>query len=136
MVYCNVRKKLLSVKALEGADKGRVIAYVERLQMKDAEFKVSEAGRSRVVKTKRKSVHAGIVGEIEALWGATLRGELDNSTIKGLAVGKPFKPLTGEPVFYNPYEVATFVRTSDRTPVSRAQRVELERCTVMAVGLQ
>lgn len=135
LVYCNVKKRLLSVKALDGADKGRVVAHVEQLAMKDAEFRVSEAGRQRVIQKKRKHVHAGIVGEVEALWGAQLRDGIENSTIKGLAVGKPFMPIAGEEVRYNPYETKTFVRVKDSAPVSTAARVRLDRCTMVAAGL-
>jgi hypothetical protein len=136
MVYCNNKRGLLCIRALEGEDKGKIVARVEQLQMKDVEFKVSQAGRARVLETGRKSIHAGIVGEIEALWGATLREGIENSTILGLAVGKPFGKVEGEAVFYNPRKVSTFVRKSDQTPVTRASRVRLDRCEVVAAGLQ
>jgi hypothetical protein len=136
MVYCNIKRGVLSVKALEGADKGRVVAHVERLLMKDVEFRVSQAGRERVVKTQRKSVHAGAVGEIEALWGATLRGEIANSTIKGIGVGRPFTAFDGPQLYYNPHKTKTFVEMSDRTPVTGADRLLLDGCKVFGEGLR
>ncbi len=133
-VYCNTKRKLLSVKALEGARKGKVVMHAERLMMRDVEFRVSEAGRDRVRRTKRKSVHASIVGEIEALWGAQPRDDLDNKTIKGLAVGKPWRPFDGVAVRYNPYETDTFVKLQNSAPVKQAARVLLDGCRVFAEG--
>lgn len=64
-VYWNLHRGLWSVKALEGAQKGRVIARLGHLGLEDCEFKVSEAGRQRVLREGRKNVHAGIVGTLE-----------------------------------------------------------------------
>jgi len=61
-VYFNLRKRCFSVKALEGMYKGRVIAHRDSLHLQDAEFKVSEKGRQRVIRERRKNVHAGVVG--------------------------------------------------------------------------
>lgn len=63
-VYFNLHKKLFSIKALEGSNKGRVIAHSSSVSLKDASCKVSEAGRQRVIKEKRKNVHAGVVGTL------------------------------------------------------------------------
>lgn len=134
-VYCNIRSRLLSIKALEGEHKGLVVAHVEQVRLKGVEFRVSQAGRQRVLRTKRKSVHAGAVGVVEALWGAEIRRDLDNRTIKGLAVGKPFMPIDGVPIKYNPYENATFVRADNGAPVKHARRLQLERCTALAEGV-
>lgn len=62
-VYWNLHKGLWSVKALEGPHKGRVVARVPFVVLTQAEGKVSQAGRERVLSEKRKNVHAGIVGE-------------------------------------------------------------------------
>lgn len=63
-VYYNLHKKCWSIKALEGHKKGLVIAHVDKLQLKNVTFKVSEAGRQRVLTQKRKNVHAGVVGTL------------------------------------------------------------------------
>jgi hypothetical protein len=103
--------------------------------MKNVGFKVSEAGRQRVLREKCKNVHAGVVGEVEALWGAQLRSEIDNKTIKGLSVGKPWMPIDGAIVRYNPYETQGFIRSCDGVRVERASRVMLDGCTMLAEGL-
>ena len=56
-VYFNLHKKVLSV-----MEKGKVIAHVPEITLRDVKFKVSEAGRQRVLREQRKNVHAGLVG--------------------------------------------------------------------------
>lgn len=63
-VYWNLHKKCWSVKALRGRFKGKVIGHTQTLQLHACEFKVSEAGRQRVLKEQRKNVHAGVVGYV------------------------------------------------------------------------
>jgi hypothetical protein len=41
----------------------KVIKHVDRIDLRDVRFKVSEAGRQRVLREKRKNVHAFIEGE-------------------------------------------------------------------------
>jgi len=47
---------------MEGEHKGKVIDHVLGLALKDATFKVSRAGRERVIREQRKNVHAGVQG--------------------------------------------------------------------------
>ena len=63
-VYYNLHKKLWSVKALEGPQKGRVITRSWYVTLLDAKPRVSQAGRNRVLREKRKNVHAGLVGTL------------------------------------------------------------------------
>ena len=63
-VYYNLNKFLWSVKSLDGPTKGRVIAHADKLLLRDITYEVSEAGRQRVLREKRKNVHAGIVGNL------------------------------------------------------------------------
>jgi hypothetical protein len=90
-VYFNLHKKVWSVKALEGENKGRVVAHADIVQLANARPKVSEAGRQRVLREQRKNVHAGVVGE----W----------------LTGLPEDAWLSDPVFptYNPYKYSTFV---------------------------
>jgi len=71
-VYFNLHQKCFSVKALTGANKGRVIAHSDTITLKGVVFKVSEAGRQRVLIEKKKNVHAGVVGYLEAFEYNTL----------------------------------------------------------------
>nr|WP_294850007.1 hypothetical protein [uncultured Sphingomonas sp.] len=103
-VYFNLHRKLFSVKALEGPHKGRVIAHHDNVWLKDATFKVSEAGRQRVLRERRKNVHAYVVGTL-------------NDGKEGLQdLDAPWATAR-----YNPYEGPTF--TSDGQPVHTADHV-------------
>jgi hypothetical protein len=62
-VYFNLHKNLLSVQS-KGKNGWRVIAHEESVALRDVKFKVSEAGRQRVLKEKKKNVHAFIEGAI------------------------------------------------------------------------
>jgi hypothetical protein len=101
-VYFNLHKRCFSIKALEGADKGRVVAHSDALLLHNATFKVSEAGRQRVIREQCKNVHAGVVGD----W---------NSTEQLAVVG------TGKAVTYNPYVYDSFVDRETKQPVRQAQ---------------
>ena len=94
-VYYNLHKKLWSIKAMEGPDKGRVIKHAMTVNLRDAKPKVSQAGRRRVLKEGRKNVHAGIVGELMGTFNAKVND------------------LLGEPVTYNPYKHDSFVYAKD-----------------------
>lgn len=96
-VYYNLHKHLWSIKALEGANKGKVIGHRQYVSLVEAVPKVSEAGRQRVLREKRKNVHAGIVGHINE--DATLEHYMDNLTLNGYHVS------------YNPYKADGFVYT-------------------------
>lgn len=107
-VYFNLHRKCWSVKALEGEDKGRVIAHEDFVILRDAVGKVSKAGRERVLREKRKNVHAGIVGE----WiGEIPMFESDLATTPDGEVW-----LAPYDVTYNPYKYDTFVYADNGQP--------------------
>lgn len=84
-VYRNLTKKCLSVQTM--TDKGwRVTRHVQSISLKDATFKVSEAGRQRVIRDRRKNVHAIVEGY-----------ETDS-----------FDESSSKQVTYNPYKSSNF----------------------------
>jgi hypothetical protein len=107
-VYFNLHRKCLSVKALEGERKGRVIAHADMVVLDNVTFKVSEAGRQRVIREQRKNVHAGVVGELESMG--------INTTMLNIAEAL-YSPLK-----YNPYKFDSFVHAVNETPVRNAKR--------------
>jgi hypothetical protein len=117
-VYYNLHRHCLSVRALSGPERGRVIAHANALLMENVTFKVSEAGRQRVLRERAKNVHAGLIGELlicEKLGetaDATLREVHENAC-------STHKPL----VTYDPYRDATFVVLSERTPIYTTARI-------------
>lgn len=103
-VYFNLHKKTFSIKALEGANKGRVIDYSDDVTIENATFKVSQAGRNRVLQEKRKNVHAYVIGELKSTTEAA---------------------IVGEKITYNPYLYNSFVTSMNKTAVFNAKEAFL-----------
>jgi hypothetical protein len=101
-VYRNLHKNCYSVRALTGENKGRVIDHVQSITLTDAKFVVQPAGRDRVLREKRKNVHAFV------------RGHISN---------EPFK--NGTPVIYDPYLTNTFIFKHYNGAVKEARQVHL-----------
>jgi hypothetical protein len=111
-VYFNLHKKLYSVQ-----HKGLVIDHLNEVVLTNAVFKVNESGRQRVLKEKRKNVHAYVIGDIQA-------GRIK----KGLEIT------------YNPYLFENFVTEIEKKPVRSAERVMLyltkeKRTKIKAIGV-
>jgi hypothetical protein len=96
-VYFNLHRKCFSIKALEGANKGRVIDHAHSVALSNVTFKVSEAGRQRVLREQRKNVHAGVIG--------TLSGD---------------DMVRCNQVTYNPYKGSNFVLCGTGDPIMAA----------------
>jgi hypothetical protein len=104
-VYFNLHRKLWSVRALDGPHKGRVIAHKRGVVLQDVSPRVSQAGRKRVLRERKKNVHAGLVG----YW-------------------VPFNtPITEHmvPITYNPYKYESFVYVSDESAYTGTRKALL-----------
>jgi hypothetical protein len=115
-VYYNLHRKCLSVRSEEGASRGRVIAHARAVDIKGADFKVSQAGRERVLREKAKNVHAGVKGTLEGL----LPLEASDADVQSWKARQAEMP--GDDVTYNPYKWSTFVRRADESAIAQAQR--------------
>ncbi len=114
-VYWNVRRQVWSIRACEGESRGKVVNHASSFEVACARFRVSEAGRQRVIATKRKSVHAGIEGELVTAMYVGNHGRMDD----------PVKRLrNGCGVRYNPYKGPHFVTTEGNHPVAFAPLVQ------------
>lgn len=91
--YFNLHKKCWSIRDKKTR---RVIKHLSEFSLFDCTFKVSEAGRQRVLREKRKNVHAFIEGRLSE--GKSQPG--------------------GRSLTYNPYKQSTF--TCEGEPVSGA----------------
>lgn len=115
-VYFNLHKRCFSVKALEGPNKGRVVFHANAVYMEGCTFKVSEAGRRRVLREQRKNVHAGVVGVVR--YFPRSEGEFNTFKMKS-------SDFTG--VKYNPYKYRTFVKADNPAiPVASADMCWLD----------
>ena len=125
--YWNLHKNTYSVMAMEGENKGRVIRYDNLINLENASFKVSEAGRQRVLRDRVKNVHAFVIGDmVNSPWE-------ESACDKG--------------VTYNPYTCGEFYERRGGRGVASADRVQLgvnrmikdgkciNRANIMAGGL-
>jgi hypothetical protein len=103
-VYYNLHKLCWSVKSLSGEFKGKVVAHLDLIYLKDTTFKVSQKGRDRVLKEKVKNVHAGIVGIVSD------KNETDYEI----------------QVSYNPYKHSFFYHKKDSSPILSAKYVRMD----------
>ena len=90
-VYKNLHKDCWSVK-----QDGLVKAHADKLEMWDCSFQVNQKGRDKVIKEKRKNVHAGILGRVDDLGGTV---------------------MIGTEVTYNPYKYNSFVDKNTEYPI-------------------
>lgn len=104
-VYFNLHKKVWSVKALNGPNRGRVIARLTDVSLIDASFRVSKAGRERVLRERRKNVHAGVVGYLAPV----IKNETDAKRVR-----------------YNPYLKGEFFDAVTEQSVFKASSVVLD----------
>ena len=100
-VYWNSRKKLFSI-----VHKGKVIAHKEVVFLSDCKFVVNPMGREKVLREKRKNVHAYICGTL--------------ADSEEPARGDTFEPVN---VRYNPYWNCSFM--TDSGPIFDAKQVDL-----------
>lgn len=141
-VYYNLHRACWSVKALEGEHKGRVVAHAQAVGLDGVEFKVSEAGRLRVLREQRKNVHAGAVGEWVWASGVEWRYDLPHGSRPGVVQQVPGRgapwSLTGEhtAVSYNPRRGPSFYDKDTDRDVASALHADLTADRkVFAVGV-
>jgi hypothetical protein len=114
-VYKNLRKKTFSI-----LHRGKVIAHSDRILLVNCEFIVSQKGRKRVLKEKRRNVHAVIRGTVLAY---------DKNSLL-----KPSLRITEglTRVSYNPYKGDCFYQVINGHPIKLAREVFIRGDSVMA----
>lgn len=110
-VYYNLRLKCLSVQAMVGKS-WKVIRHAQTVSLVDVTFKVSEKGRQRVIKNKRKNVHAYICGT--------------------LVEDMPKQDEWMDLITYNPYKLEKFY--DGEKYVDKADRVFVKGRSVYAIN--
>lgn len=91
-VYYNLNRNVWSVQHNIPGKGWRVRDHLTSLILEDVEFKVSEAGRQRVISQQRKNVHAFAIGDLVSRDGSGYTGHLPRAA-------------------YNPYKAPYFVNT-------------------------
>lgn len=104
--YWNLHRKCYSVRSPKTR---RVLGHSHRLVLGDVTFRVSEAGRQRVLREGRKNVHAFVRGTVLDDWPER-------------------HPISGRRALtYNPYDGPDFTLRlcPDRPPIRQAAAVEM-----------
>jgi len=113
--YYNLHKHVLSVRR-----GGRVQLHTDTLMLEDVKFAVQPAGREKVLKQKRKNVHAFVRGNYEPIKAKDIM-DLSKSVYNWVKV------------YYNPYKTKTFVVTKTGKPIHEAIRVIIKNKEIWAL---
>lgn len=111
-IYRNLHKKLYSVQEKVNG-RWKVVEHTNDINLVNVTFKVSEAGRQRVIKEKRKNVHAAMIGERFPF--------------------VPNSPVYRDEVTYNPYKSPHFMVKSQDKPLDKAKYVQIVNGKVIAM---
>jgi hypothetical protein len=106
-VYFNLHRRCWSVVALSGPDAGRVIDHADKVVLEDVTFVVRPAGRERVLRERKKNVHAFAVGTLANM----------------LPLG------CKDRITYNPFKSASFYLADygPAAPISKAHAAQLDQ---------
>lgn len=107
-VYYNLNKSVWSVQHYIPGKGWRVREHLKSLVLEDVTFKISEAGRQRVIRESRKNVHAYAIGELVEREGEGYSGHLPCAS-------------------YNPYKAAHFTNTATGQRVDRTMQAIFTR---------
>jgi len=123
-VYFNLHTKLWSIQC---AKTRRVLGHANRVLLRDARFTVSQAGRERVLRERKKNVHAFVCGELEgAHWHTIRTPDFVPGWTRGDLGYMQASRRIGAPVTYNPFKGPTFVHKETGEPVLRADMVSMD----------
>lgn len=105
-IYWNLRRDCWSIQ-----HKGKVIGYADTAILQDVTFKVSEKSRQRVIREKKKNVHAFACG-----------------TLVEKNVEKP--ESMNRAISYNPYRFSFFFDKASLQPVQSSDKLFLGNKTL------
>jgi len=94
-VYRHLPREVFSVRALDGPDKGRVLAHGTDLGLRGARMVVNERARLKIAGGNPKDVHAWIIGTL----GAVTLGDPVRITYRPHERGEFFVAETGQPIW-------------------------------------
>lgn len=110
-IYWNLHRKCWSIQSREKNTYGRVIAHAKEVSVERASYKVNEGGRQRVLRERKKNVHAFVVGALR--WFRDLEGYLHEIMLNAQnRITAKFQEVT-----YNPYKHECFVMKGMGEPI-------------------
>jgi hypothetical protein len=92
--------------------RGVVRASARQVRLCDVEFRVREAGRQRMLRDKRRNVHAFAVGRLVDF---VHPGD-----------SRDMEPMAGRGVFYDPWRFASFVDSDTEAPVTAVRVAQFD----------
>ncbi len=110
-IYKNLHNGLFSV-----MQNNLVVAHIESFILNNVIFKVNDAGRQKVLKEKKKNVHAFVTGYIKEI------NCRDDDLISS---------NWHTQVRYNPYITSTFFIGINKTPITKTER--LYGCSILGL---
>lgn len=108
-IYKNLHNGLFSV-----MQNNLVVAHIESFILDNVIFKVNESGRQKVLKEKKKNVHAFVTGYVKAV-------NMESDTMNSCHAQ----------VRYNPYLASTFFVGEEKTPITKTENL----CGHVKLGL-
>jgi hypothetical protein len=94
--YRNLRRQVWSIAEIRGRNGvGHVIAHQRHVILANVSFVVKEPARRRVIRNRRREVHAWAMGEL----------------VETVPAGRQI------PITYNPYRAPTFTTRDEQTPI-------------------
>lgn len=114
--YFDLHRRVLSLRAIRGDLRGRVIAKPAGVVLRGVRFRVNRGGLVRARAEGRRNVHAYARGTVVSGDVAGLRGDPRAQRIR-----------------YNPFEYSSFVAVASGNPVSEAEIVAIDAQGAWAV---
>lgn len=100
-VYFNLHKRCWSIR---DSLTGLVVGHADKVLLTDCLFKVSEPGRLRTIREKKKNVHAGIQGKLVCATNCAQKSRKLKTAVS-----------------YNPFRGPTFYRKSNGSKVFQSE---------------
>lgn len=116
--YYNLHKKCISARPIGGS-----VKHYEFLCLDDASFSVQPAGRKKVLKEKKKNVHAFVRGNLLTSGEPYQRRHDYDGVNIDLSVDRFREDARYDEVTYNPYKYESFVRKHNEQAVKYAPHV-------------
>ena len=106
MVHYNLNKHTFSI-----TYKNKLITHADHIKLNDVEFRVRPGGRDKVLKDKRKNVHAFVIGTLLEYCKYPCES-LPNETNNNI-------------VTYDPYKYSSYVMKDTKEPIYNVGGVEM-----------
>ena len=110
-VYRNLHNGMFSIQCREAPYYGKVIAHAKVVGINNPLFVVRENGRQKVLRERKKNVHAFVVGELSMFNQGHVRDEYRElvDDLSPLYKGQCPSTMFAERIEYNPYLYDSFV---------------------------